>query len=160
MRKYSKTFDASKIKTHFSYSTINITEKLGVTKGTVYAWVEEGLKPIDDLRPHLFHGSELRRFIKNRQEDRKHKCEVNEMFCLKCQRPRRALKSKTSLQTTKGRKPNLTGFCITCNTQMNKSISLRNLEEILKIFDLEKAYESHLIESGATATNHNKKTGE
>lgn len=160
MKKYSKTFDANKIKINLSYSVTDITEKLGVTKGTVYAWVDEGLKPIDDIHPYLFHGSELRRFLKKRQGDRKHKCKVNEMFCLKCQRPRRARRGKASLQTTKGRKLNLTGNCVVCNTQMNKAVSHKKLPEIQTIFNLHAEQDLHLIESSDSATNHNNNTGE
>jgi hypothetical protein len=160
MRKYRKTFNINKIKPNFPYYVSDLTEKLGVTKGTVYLWFKEGLQPIDDKTPFIIPGSELCRFLKKRQQDRKRPCHVNEMFCLKCQRPRRAQKGKTSLQTSKGRKPNLTGKCIICNSQMNKAISLKNLPEIAKHFELEQPHNLHIVDCLTATTNHNKNIGE
>jgi hypothetical protein len=37
MKKYKRTFDTNKIKLNFPYYISDITAKLGVTKGTIYA---------------------------------------------------------------------------------------------------------------------------
>jgi hypothetical protein len=160
MKKYSKTFKINKIKVNFPYYVSDIVDKLGITKGTVYAWVREGLKPNDNTAPYIFHGSVLREFLKKRQQSRKHPCEINEMFCLKCQRPRRPLEGKASLQPRKVGNPNLTGKCSVCNSQMFKSVSHKNLPEVIKTFKSEEAQASHLIELPTTTTNHNKNRGE
>ncbi len=160
MKKYSKTFDVNKIKGNFPYYVTDITEKLGVSKGTVYAWMKEGLEAVDDKSPYIFHGSTLRAFLKKRQDDRKWQCRVDEMPCFKCQQPRRPFKGKVLLQTSKGRKPNLVGRCTVCNSKMNKTINLKNLKEIEASFKLELACDSHLAESADTTTNHNNNIGD
>lgn len=161
MKKYSKTFNINLIKQNFPYYVSDIVEKLGVTKGTVYAWIEEGLQPIDDRSTYIIiNGSELRRFLKARQDNRKHPCKNEEMFCLKCQLPRRPLEGKASIQTREGCKPSITGKCIVCNSQMYRAINLKNLPEIAKTFKLEELPDIHLVESVAATINHNKNTGE
>lgn len=159
MKKFKRTFDHNKIKINYSYDANEVCEKLGTTKGTVYSWVREGLKPIDNISPYLFHGTELRRFLKERQKKRKHKCKPNEMFCLKCQRPRRPQQGKTSIITTKGNNPIIRGFCTICNTQMNKAVSQENLKTCLKIFNLQTGDNLHLAGCDAPLTINNKNKG-
>ncbi len=160
MKKYNKTFNTNKIKSNFPYYVCEIAEKLGVTKGTVYAWIKEGLQPIDGNAKYIIiSGSELRRFLKNRQDKRKSKCKSNEMFCFKCQLPRRPLEGKTSIVATKGSNPNLTGKCSVCNSQIFRTVSPKNLPEFINNFKLEQPQSIHLVESITTTSNYNQNIG-
>ena len=159
MKKHRRTFDYRRIKANYSYDVAEICETLDITKGTSYSWInKEGLKPIDNISPYLLHGTELKRFLQQRQKKRKHKCQPNEMFCLKCQRPRRP-KGKTSLITSKGNNPIIKGFCIICNTQINKAISQSDLQKYKEIFNLQSVDNEHLVECETTATIYNKNKG-
>lgn len=136
MKKFSKTFNYNKIKKNYSYSVSDLSEKLEVTKGAIYIWIKEGLKPNDKIKPYLFYGEEIRMFLKERQHKRKTKCNPNEMFCFKCQLPSRPTENKTSIKTIKGSNYIIQGFCSKCNTRMNKSFNAKNLEKIKKDFHL------------------------
>ncbi len=46
IKKYKRTFQTHKIKKDYAYDIPEIVNDLGVTKGTVYAWIREGLKLI------------------------------------------------------------------------------------------------------------------
>lgn len=159
MKKYSKTFNVNTIKL-CSYYAKEISGMLGVTTGTVYAWKKEGLKPNDDTQPLMFHGSVLRKFLKERQDARTWKCAENEMPCFKCQRGRRPLEGKASLQPGKGRNPNITGKCSVCKSQMFKTVRPGNLPKIASFFKLVELQDLHLVEPSATTTNNNKIIGE
>src|SRR5271165_350725 len=75
------------VKIHYSYSIEEAASLLGVHKNTITHWRRQGLKPIDDRRPVLFHGTVLRAFLERRRKDRKQKCADGEFFCLRCRKP-------------------------------------------------------------------------
>lgn len=156
MKKFSKTFDCNKIKKNYSFTASELSEKLGVTKGTIYSWIKEGLEPNDSITPYLFYGDEIRRFLKERQKKRKHKCKSHEMFCLKCQQPRRAKKGKTYIKPSKGNNYIITGNCEICNTKMNKSFNVENLDKIKESFNLNKIDNQHLVECNVSICIYNK----
>lgn len=114
-----------KIKLNWEYTVEDISELFSVTTKTVYRWTTLGLKPIEgSQRPYLFHGEDLKEFIKNMLSKRRHPLGEDEFFCMKCRCPR---KSKPGFQTTilteirmgtnklSGRK---TGVCEICGTKM------------------------------------------
>lgn len=155
MKKFSKTFDYNKIKKNYSYTVSELSEKLGVTKGTIYCWIKEGLKPNDSIMPYLFYGDSIKAFLKERQQKRKSKCKPNEMFCLKCQLPRKAKKGKISTKPSNGNNFIITGNCEICNTQMNKSFNAENLEKIKNDFNLNTIGNQHLIECSVSISINN-----
>lgn len=132
MKKYKCTFQVSRIKSNCPYYVSDIVEMLGVSSRTVYYWMQEGLPPVDNQKPYIFHGTDLREFLAKRQRKRKRKCKEDEMFCCKCRQPRRVIDNKTSLILTKSMNPMLTGNCEVCNTQINRAVSRKVLEETKK----------------------------
>ncbi len=141
------------IKANYSYSIAEICEHFGKHKNTVNNWKKEGLKPIDNKKPYLFHGSELKRFLKQKQDAQKSKCQDDELFCTKCQKPRKPFGKLVDIFVTAKNKLNLQGLCEVCNCKMNKGFKRKNLALIQKIFDVGKVHNSHLIEGFDSATN-------
>ena len=50
-------------KIHRNYSVEDTARLFNVHKNTVRNWLKDGLEPIDDQRPTLVRGEELRRFL-------------------------------------------------------------------------------------------------
>ena len=62
--------DSRLVKIHYSYTTEEAASLLSVHKNTLSHWRRQGLRPIDDRRPVLFHGGVLRAFLERRRKDR------------------------------------------------------------------------------------------
>jgi hypothetical protein len=54
-------------KIHRNYSVEDTARLFNVHKNTVRNWLKDGLEPIDDQRPTLVRGEELRRFLNDRR---------------------------------------------------------------------------------------------
>ena len=67
MAKYRKTFNTNLIKNTLNYSTNDIVELYNIHKRTVQEWFKEGLPKIDEHKPFLALGRDLKQFIKERQ---------------------------------------------------------------------------------------------
>lgn len=146
-RKYKKTFNPNRIKINISYSVPEIARLLGTHKGTVLLWhKKEGLKTIDDRPPYLFHGSEVRRFIRERQAKRKHKCAPNEFFCFKCRKAMTSANNQVFVIIRNRKQLVVQGYCSVCNSPVNRRNAVKNLPEIEQIFRIEEIHNKHLLE--------------
>ena len=134
------------IKENCPYSIADICERFDKHKNTVLAWKKEGLKAIDNKKPYLFHGSELKSFLKQKQEARKSKCQDDELFCTKCQKPQKPFGKLVDIFVIAKNRLNLQGLCEVCNCKMNKGFKRKNLALVKKIFDVGKVHNQHLIE--------------
>lgn len=54
-------------KIHLSYSVEEMAGLFNVHKNTIRAWFKQGLKAIDDKRPTMARGEEIRRFLGERR---------------------------------------------------------------------------------------------
>jgi hypothetical protein len=123
-------------KTHRSYTVEEIADLFGVHENTVRAWLARGLPTIDDVRPALIHGAELRKFLRDERTQRKQPCGPGEMYCVKCravQRPALAMAEYVPFSPTSG---NLEAICPACERMMNRRVSRAFLEEIAAGLDV------------------------
>ncbi len=154
MRKPKKRkINAARIRQNRSYDRREISRALAIHKNTISHWVREGLKPLDNQRPELFHGSELVQFIKLRQQKHRSICAENEMYCLKCRAPRKAQIGSVSIENPNAKSANLIGKCCQCNSIMNRRISLAKIAIFEKAFEIKKRQFSHLIEPQFNSLN-------
>lgn len=135
------------ISIHRSYPVRDIAEILGVHKGTVQRWIRSGrLKPNDDYRPMLVHGKTLREFLKQRQP-KKHRCGIDEWYCMKCRMPRKAAFSEAEITTANGKTCNVLALCETCGTAMHKRVSFNHFPAFQEKTRLTNSHRfAHLIE--------------
>ena len=75
-------------KIHRNYSVEEISHLFGAHKNTVRTWLRQGLKPIDDQRPTVVRGDELRRFLTERRARMKQTCGPGRLYCLPCRAPK------------------------------------------------------------------------
>lgn len=118
-------------KTHRSYSVEEISRLFGIHKNTVRAWLRQGLSPIDDQRPIIVRGEELRRFLAERRASTKRACGPGQIYCLPCRIPKLpAGKMAECVQASGGAIGTLQGICPDCNRMIYRKINLQNLESI------------------------------
>lgn len=142
-----------RIKQNYTYSISDICEDFGVSKNTALNWIKQGLKTVDGKKPYLIHGSDLLAFLKQKQEAKKSKCQDNELFCMKCQKPQKPFGNIVDIVVMAKNRLNLQGLCGVCDSKINKGFKLKNLSQVKKTFDVGKVHNQHLIECSKSTAN-------
>ena len=96
--------------------------------------LQRGLPAITDQRPILILGEDLATFLRARRK--RQPCALDELFCFKCRKPRKAalrLADFTAKSSTGG---NLTALCEDCGTVMNKRLAMGNLPALTTVLDV------------------------
>jgi len=114
-----------------------IAELYHKTKGTAQSWRKQGLTPIDDTsKPYLFTGVEIRRFLKERQQKRRHKLNSGESFCPKCRISRKSTPDGLSVEYTNRRLGKVAkqviikGICEICGQKLHRFSSDMQVREL------------------------------
>ncbi|MFZ4126225.1 MAG: helix-turn-helix domain-containing protein [Rickettsiales bacterium] len=130
-----------------AYSIVEVTELLSVHKNTVRQWMRGGLKAMDDTRPILIHGSELKRFLLDRRSSKKSPCKPHEFYCLKCRAPRVPWGKVVDVTIRSTRLFNMHAICEACETSIHKTANHEKLIAALKILRIQQVHPKHIIES-------------
>lgn len=155
MTKKKRKYNTNLIKETLSYSIHEIAELFRIHRGTVRQWIKEGLPIIDNRKPYLVLGSDLKEFIKKRQGNRKTRCNANELYCCKCRKPQTSWNNLVDLKILNERRFLIMGICIQCNTRTNKLSSLKKLDDIKGIFDVQTIHDQDLIGFDPSIVNTN-----
>jgi hypothetical protein len=156
VKKFRKHFNTRIIKAKQTYSTEEIADLFKVHVNTVHAWYKKGLLRIDDQKPSLVFGAELIIFLNSKNASKKHPCAPNELFCCKCQKPRTSKGNIVCIKVTAAR-TNIVGFCATCGTKINKTISPDKIDFFKQTFIVQMVHRENLIECSNTCTISDKK---
>lgn len=114
----SKRLNPRLPKMHRTYTVEEIAALFGVHPNTVRAWLKSGLCPIDDARPTLVTGAELRRFIEARRATGKKPCPSGTMYCFRCHAPSAPALGLADFIERDNGAGNLQALCATCGTLM------------------------------------------
>ena len=153
MAKHRRSYRTNLIKKTVTYSTHDIGELFGIHRATVRQWYKKGLRRIDGKRPFLVIGADLELFLKNRQNKRKQKCQPNELFCFRCRKPQPSRGNKVILKKVSLKTGRLCGVCTDCGSRTNKTISLKQLDSLSRIFAKITIHEADLVVSGSPNVN-------
>ncbi|MBL4682453.1 MAG: hypothetical protein JKY88_17260 [Pseudomonadales bacterium] len=123
----TKRYNPNKGKINRNYSISEIALLYGVHKNTVKARLRRGLKRIDDHRPYLILGRDLKHFIKDLRTINKRPCELGEIYCFKCREPRIPAQGSTIFEAESSRFGRIKANCNVCNSLMNKYFRLADL---------------------------------
>ena len=74
----------SLVKIHRNYTVDDAARLLGVHKHTVRAWIKSGLSVLNDMRPVLILGQDLKEFLKTRRTKNKRPCKPEQFYCFRC----------------------------------------------------------------------------
>ncbi len=119
------------VKLHRSYSTRELATCCGVHKNTVRNWQGEGLEPIDQSRPMLFHGATVRAFLSRRNAGRKRPCPPGTLFCFRCREPRRPALEMVEYRPLKPTSGDLCAICEACEAIMHRRVRKADLPKAM-----------------------------
>ncbi|MFN3252312.1 helix-turn-helix domain-containing protein [Roseibium album] len=156
-----KRSSGHRIKIHRSYTVDEAARALKVCKGTVRRYLKDGLPCLNDQRPLLILGQDLKVFLDARRKP-KQTCKIDQCFCMSCKAPRKPAFDEVEFHPTKAGRGNIRALCEDCSTVMHKAVSadgLRALGAILKVTDVQE--ETRLRDGNSLCTNdHFKKEPE
>jgi hypothetical protein len=124
-----------RVKIHRNYTVDEAARTLNVAKGTVRRWLKDGLPHLNDQKPALILGRDLKAFGASRTLT-KQKCQLHECYCFKCCKPRAPALNMAEYVPLSATGGNLRTFCSVCETIMHKGIAksaLAALDAILEV---------------------------
>ena len=133
----TKRINPRLIKLHRPYSVEEAARTLGKHKHTVRNWIKDGLPTVDDTRPVLVHGHELRTFLEGKRKAARRPCKPGTIYCFKCRQPRAPAFGVVEFTPRNAATGNLTALCSTCGTVMNRSARLASLAAIMPNLDVQ-----------------------
>ena len=116
------------VKINYSYRVDEIARRCDVCRATVRAWLKQGLPTIDDLRPVMVRGVDLRAFLIRRRRQAKTTCPPGHLYCLKCRAPRMPAEKMADYIPQRNGAGNLAGICPVCERWMYRRVGLVQLE--------------------------------
>jgi len=117
------------VKIHRNYTVGEIADLFGKHKNTVRAWLENGLKPIDNSRPVLVHGRDLIAFLEVRRKAGKRPSPPGHLYCFKCRKPKPPTDGVVIVQAITDKVSNVSAVCPTCDGTMYRRASNHRLKE-------------------------------
>lgn len=135
------------------YDTNEIAKLFGLHRNTVRHWLKGGLRPIDDRRPVLVHGSDLKAFVAQRQTARRQKCAPGEFFCFRCRAPRRPWSNLVDTTPHTEKIAKLTAICCVCETVMHRTIRRTDLPKSVAEVERQSVASARLIGSSDPIEN-------
>lgn len=123
-------------KIHRTYTVEEAASLFGVHKGTVRNWIKSGLPLLDDRRPCLILGEDLRGFLQKKRQSRKRRCKRYEIYCLRCRAPKRPAADMVDYSRLSDSAGRLIGLCPDCNGVMNRYVNAATLAEIRVVLDV------------------------
>ena len=116
----SRRINPRRIKLHHSYTVEEASRALGVHKNTVRGWRAKDLKPIDNRKPILFAGKDLRAFLERINVGRKQPSPKGHFYCFRCRTSRRPAMGMVDYVPITAIAGNLKALCVECGTLMHR----------------------------------------
>jgi hypothetical protein len=118
-------------KIHRNYSVEEISRLLGAHKNTVRTWIRQGLKPLDDHRPTLVRGEELRRFLADRRARTKQACGPGRIYCIACRAPKAPAGRMADCICSGDTAGTLQGICPDCGRMIYRRVNPQKLAAVV-----------------------------
>ena len=122
-----KRLHARRVKIHRSYAVDEAARLLEVHKNTVRNWIKSGLPTVDERRPILILGRSLSTFLRTRQTRKRQPCQPDQLYCFRCQAPKRPAALVAEYIPITPTSGNLRATCEDCSTAMYRRVSWSNL---------------------------------
>ena len=122
-----KRFNARRVKIHRSYAVDEAAKVIRSHKNTIRNWLKQGLPTVDEQRPHLIRGADLRGFLVTKQLQRKCRCAAGELYCVRCRTPKEPAGKIAEYRPITATSGNLKGTCPDCGTHIFRRVSLARL---------------------------------
>ena len=126
--------DLRRIRGGTCYTIPELATLLGVAVATVRGWMRAGLPRLEDGRPYLLPGDEVRAWLKSRQASRKQKCRADEIYCLGCRTPRKPVPGSVSIRLRNRKTTMIRGSCPACGATICRCGSVARIDESARVF--------------------------
>jgi hypothetical protein len=123
-------------KIHRSYSVEEISRLFAIHKNTVRNWLRDGLTAIDDQRPTVVQGVELRRFLSERRARAKQRCGLGRIYCLPCRGPKVPAGKMAECIVMSIITGTLQGICPDCDRMIYRKVNPQKLDAVRGDLDI------------------------
>jgi hypothetical protein len=123
-------------KIHRSYSVEEVSRLFAIHKNTVRNWLGQGLASIDNQRPTVIRGVELRRFLTDRRARAKQTCGPGRIYCLPCRAPKVPAGRMTECVAASETSGTLQGICPDCNRMIYRRVNPLKLNAVCGDLDV------------------------
>ena len=124
------------IKAARTYTVEEAAKALGVSVGTIRAWVKGGLPLMKSQRPFLILGDALRNFLETRMKATKSPLLQDQLYCLSCKAARIPMGLMVDLIPQTPKTARLLGLCEVCGGTCNRMISQTKIDHFSQIFSV------------------------
>lgn len=132
----ARRYDHRRARAHRTYDAAEIAETFKASVGTVHGWRKrEGLKPIDDKRPYLFAGVEVKRFLTAKNRPRQ-QLSPGQFLCVACKAHRQPRHNQARVAPKTATSVNLIGECPVCGRANFRRTRIAQLREKAGMLDL------------------------
>ncbi len=136
------------VKIHRNYTVEEISNLYGIHKNTVRQWIKRGLPICDDKRPMLILGKDLYSYLLKQRNKNKQPCGPGEIYCVRCRTTKSPAGDMADYQELTPTQGNLIGICPTCDAMIYRRVSLRKMEAVKGLLEINLPQASqHISES-------------
>jgi hypothetical protein len=135
-----RSYDWQRIRTHRPYTLETFAALFAVHSATVRRWIKvHGLDAaiVSDQRPLILNGKLARDWMRDWTASRKQPCGPDEIFCVACKAPRRAIPGTLHIVSHKPPKITLQGDCHACGRTLRRFDTESNRAALEAQFGLE-----------------------
>jgi hypothetical protein len=132
----AKSPNPNLVKINRNYTVEDVANLCSVHKNTVRSWVKDGLTTIDNKRPMLILGSDLKDYLQAKRKSKKRKCLPIEIYCVRCRLPQLPAGNMADYEPINGNTGRLKGLCPCCSGIINKYFNIAQLEQIQGKLDI------------------------
>ncbi len=127
-----------------SYTISEVAKLFNRTPSTVRRWIMRGLPVLPETSPRLICGEELKRWLSAIWDAKKQPCAIDEMYCVKCRRPRRLKPESVKAAPLSSKTATVSGNCGVCGTPMQQARSISKLPETIAAMKARTRLDPHL----------------
>jgi hypothetical protein len=126
----TRAYSPRALKSNYSYTLEQIVDLYGMSIATVRRWIRiDGLKRVPGVRPFLVHSSDLKAFLEQRNNARRHPCAQHEVYCFRCRLPRTPQIHTGAVETLPNATTRFQAKCSICGGKIFKAIGRLNWSE-------------------------------
>jgi Helix-turn-helix domain len=115
--------DPRRVKIHRPYTVEELAATLGIHKHRVRRWIKQGLRAIDNRRPTVLCGRDVRAFLEGRRATARRPGAPGEIYCFKCRVPRTPAGRVADLEVSRPSVGRLVAICETCGTMLYRRVN-------------------------------------
>jgi hypothetical protein len=123
-------------KSHRSYSVEEVSRLFAIHKNTVRNWLRQGLTAIDEQRPTVIRGVELRRFLTERRVGGKQTCGPGRIYCMPCRAPKVPAGNMAECIASGETSGTLRGICPDCDRMIYRRVNPQKLGAVIGELDV------------------------